>query len=205
MCGIAGLYLPLNVQDKSADIQAMLDIMAHRGPDGEKIYQSDNRRFQAGFKRLAIIDLETGDQPIVEDGGRRVLLGNGEIYNYVELKCTPQARDYPYRSNGDMEVILPLHTVYGKNFVDHLNGMFALSLYEADSHRLTLTRDRLGIKPLYWAEVEGGGVVFASEIKPLMASGLVRPAIDETAVSSYLAHGYVPAHRIFGSATISKS
>lgn len=193
MCGIAGLYLPLNAPERSADIQAMLRIMAHRGPDGEKLYLSDNRRFQAGFKRLAIIDLETGDQPIVEAGARRVLLGNGEIYNYVELKRTAEARDYPYRSNGDMEVILPLHTAFGKNFVDHLNGMFALALYEADTHRLTLTRDRLGIKPLYWAQVEGGGIVFASEIKSLMASGLVRSAIDEAAVSSYLAHGYVPA------------
>ncbi|NQV48827.1 MAG: asparagine synthase (glutamine-hydrolyzing) [Rhodospirillaceae bacterium] len=193
MCGIAGLYLPRDAPDRSADIPAMLRIMAHRGPDGEKQYQSENRRFQAGFKRLAIIDLETGDQPIVEGDGRRVLLGNGEIYNYVELKRTPEVRDYSYQSSGDMEVILPLHTAYGDNFVDYLNGMFALALYEADGHRLTLTRDRLGIKPLYWAEVEGGGIVFASEIKSLMASGLVRQAIDESAVSSYLAHGYVPA------------
>ena len=193
MCGFAGLFLPSNASEKSADIRAMLQVMAHRGPDGEKQYESNNRRFQAGFRRLAIIDLETGDQPIVEDCGRRVLLGNGEIYNYLELKRTPQARDYPYRSKGDMEVILPLHTAYSENFVDLLNGMFALALYEAEPHRLTLTRDRLGIKPLYWAKIDGGGIVFASEIKSLMASGLVHAAIDENAVSSYLAHGYVPA------------
>ena len=156
MCGFAGLFLPTKASEKSADISAMLGIMAHRGPDGEKQYESNDKRFQAGFKRLAIIDLETGDQPIVEDSGRRVLLGNGEIYNYLELKRTPQASDYPYRSSGDMEVILPLHAAYGKNFVDFLNGMFALALYEAEPHRLTLTRDRLGIKPLYWAKISGG-------------------------------------------------
>ena len=193
MCGIAGLFLPYSAKNKSADIRSMLRIMAHRGPDSEKLYYSDNRRFQAGFKRLAIIDLKTGDQPIIEDGGRKVLLCNGEIYNYAELKRTPEARDYTYQSSGDIEVILPLHEAHGSDFVNLLNGMFALALYEADPHRLTLTRDRLGIKPLYWAKVDGGGILFASEIKPLLVSGLIRPAVNEEAVSSYLAHGYVPA------------
>jgi asparagine synthase (glutamine-hydrolysing) len=193
MCGIAGLYLPNSASDKAANIQAMLDIMAHRGPDGEKVYHSDNRRFQAGFKRLAIIDLETGDQPIVENGGRRVLLGNGEIYNYLELRKSSDGRDFPYQTQGDMESVLPLHSAHGKDFVDHLNGMFALALYDRDIHQLILARDRLGIKPLYWAQIDAGGIVFASEIKSLLASGLVRAAIDENAVSSYLAHGYVPA------------
>jgi asparagine synthase (glutamine-hydrolysing) len=193
MCGFAGLFLPTKTSEKTADIGAMLRVMDHRGPDGEKQYESNDKHFQAGFKRLAIIDLETGDQPIVEDSGRRVLLGNGEIYNYLELRRTPQASNYPYRSNGDMEVVLPLHAAYGEDFVDLLNGMFALALYEAEPHRLTLTRDRLGIKPLYWAKVDGGGILFASEIKPLMVSGLIHAAINEDAVSSYLAHGYVPA------------
>ncbi len=193
MCGIAGLFLPHQAKDKSADISAMLQVMAHRGPDSEKIYQSSNRRFQAGFKRLAIIDLETGEQPIVEDGNRRVLLCNGEIYNYKELKRTPETQNYSYQSNGDVEVILPLHSAHGNEFVNLLNGMFAIALYESDTHRLILTRDRLGIKPLYWAEVNGGGIIFASEIKPLLVSGLIHTAVDEQAVSSYLAHGYVPA------------
>jgi asparagine synthase (glutamine-hydrolysing) len=193
MCGFAGLFLPTKASEKSAAIRPMLRVMAHRGPDGEKQYESNNKRFQAGFKRLAIIDIKTGDQPIVEDSGRRVLLGNGEIYNYLDLKRTPQAFNYPYHSNGDMEVILPLHSAFGEDFVDLLNGMFALALYEAEPHRLTLIRDRLGIKPLYWTKVDGGGILFASEIKPLMVSGLVHAEIDEDAVSSYLAHGYVPA------------
>lgn len=193
MCGIAGLFLPSGARQQLANINAMLNVMAHRGPDGEKQYQSADKGFQAGFRRLAIIDLETGDQPIVENGGARVLLGNGEIYNYLELRQQPEGLIYSYQTQGDMESVLPLHSAYGPDFVDHLNGMFALALYERDDHRLTLVRDRLGIKPLYWAEVAGGGIVFASEIKSLFASGLVHPAIDETAVSSYLAHGYVPA------------
>ncbi len=193
MCGIAGLFLPRNARVVTADLPAMLDVMVHRGPDGEKLYQSSDKRFQAGFKRLAIIDLETGGQPIIENHGARVLLGNGEIYNYVELKSTPQAREHPYASSGDMEVILPLHSAFGQDFVNHLNGMFGLALYEKNPHRLTLVRDRLGIKPLYWAQLPGGGVLFASEIKALLASGLLCPVIDEAAVSSYLAHGYVPA------------
>lgn len=193
MCGIAGLFLPNNASEKTADVQAMLQIMSHRGPDGEKLYHSNDKRFQAGFKRLAIIDLETGDQPIIERGGARVLLGNGEIYNYLELRKKPETQNYPYHTKGDMEVILPLHSAFGADFVDHLNGMFALALYERDAHRLTLVRDRLGIKPLYWSEIAGGGIVFASEIKSLLASGLVQVSIDEAAVSSYLTHGYVPA------------
>ncbi len=193
MCGIAGLFLPKAAPKKLANIQAMLDVMTHRGPDGEKQYQSDDGLFQTGFKRLAIIDLKTGDQPIIENGGERVLLGNGEIYNYLELRKRSECRDYPYKSRGDMESVLPLQTAYGSDFVDHLNGMFAIAMYERDKHRLTLVRDRLGIKPLYWANVDGGGIVFASEIKSLLASGLLRPSINEVAVSSYLAHGYVPA------------
>lgn len=193
MCGFAGLFLPSNASEKSANIGAMMQVLEHRGPDGEKQYSSNDKRFQSGFKRLAIIDLETSDQPFVEEGEGRVLLGNGEIYNYLELKRTEQARNYPYRSKGDMEVILPLHTAYSDKFVNLLNGMFALALYEAEPHRLTLTRDRLGIKPLYWANIDGGGILFASEIKPLMVSGLVHTVVNEDAVSSYLAHGYVPA------------
>ena len=193
MCGFAGLFVPSNASEKSADIGAMLKVMAHRGPDGEKQYRSNNKRFQVGFKRLSIIDIDTSNQPFIEDSGRRVLVGNGEIYNYLELKRTPQAYNYHYRSKGDMEVILPLHTAYKEDFVNVLNGMFALALYEAEPHRLTLIRDRLGIKPLYWAKVKGGGIIFASEIKPLLVSRLLNAAINENAVSSYLAHGYVPA------------
>jgi asparagine synthase (glutamine-hydrolysing) len=191
MCGIFGLFLPRAASHLDADLDSMLSALQHRGPDGDETHISEDRRYQAGFRRLAIIDLETGDQPIVERNGARVLMGNGEIYNYLELRKEEPA--YPYQTSGDMEVILPLATRHGDKFVDRLNGMFGLALYEKDPHRLLLVRDRLGIKPIYWAKLPNGGVLFASEIKALFASGLLTPAIDETAVSPYLAHGYVPA------------
>ncbi len=193
MCGLAGVYFPRDGIPVEADLEAMLAVMRHRGPDGVGKFVSDDRRFQIGFARLAIIDLETGDQPIVEGGGRRVLAGNGEIYNYRELRRDPRAKDYEYQTNGDMEVVLPLADAMGEDFVHELMGMYALAMWEADGNRLRLIRDRLGIKPLYWARVQGGGIVFASEIKALFASGLVAPAIDQRSVSAYLGHGYVPA------------
>ncbi len=191
MCGIAGLFLPRNAALIEADTAAMVSVMRHRGPDGEKFHVSDDHRFQAGFARLAIIDLETGEQPIVEDGGRRVLMGNGEIYNYRELRKIENG--YPYLTAGDMEVILPLAARHGDDFLTHLNGIYGLALYRRDDHRLLLARDRLGVKPVYWTRLSGGGVLFASEIKALFASGLVSAEIDEVSVSSYLGHGYVPA------------
>ncbi|NQU68998.1 MAG: asparagine synthase (glutamine-hydrolyzing) [Rhodospirillales bacterium] len=193
MCGLAGLFLPRQANVVEARLDAMVGALRHRGPDGQKTWVSDDRRYQAGFARLAIIDLETGDQPMVESSGSnaRVLMGNGEIYNYVELRA--REAGYRFRSEGDMEVVLPLARRMGPDFVDVLNGIYALALYESEPHRLTLVRDRLGAKPLYWAKTAGGGVLFASEIKALFASGLITPAIDEAAVSSYLAHGYVPA------------
>jgi asparagine synthase (glutamine-hydrolysing) len=193
MCGLAGLFLPRQANVVDARLDAMIAALRHRGPDGEGSWISADHRYQAGFARLAIIDPTTGDQPIVEGEGNsaRVLMGNGEIYNYVELR----ARESGYRfcSDGDMEVVLPLARRLGPKFVDALNGIYALALYESESHQLTLVRDRLGVKPLYWARTAGGGVLFASEVKALFASGLITPEIDETAISSYLAHGYVPA------------
>ncbi|NQU61365.1 MAG: asparagine synthase (glutamine-hydrolyzing) [Rhodospirillales bacterium] len=191
MCGLAGLFFPKNVAPLQADLDAILKVMGHRGPDGEGRFISQDRRYQAGFLRLAIIDLETGDQPIAEDGGKRVLMGNGEIYNYRELRTEEPA--YPYKTSGDMEVVLPLAARLGDDFVNKLNGMFALALYDQSIHRLTLVRDRVGVKPLYWAALPGGGVIFASEIKAIFASGLINPAVNEDAVSLYLSHGYVPA------------
>ncbi|NQV83518.1 MAG: asparagine synthase (glutamine-hydrolyzing) [Rhodospirillales bacterium] len=190
MCGLAGLFLPKGANTVAVDMDAMLRVMTHRGPDGEERHTSADRRYQVGFRRLAIIDLETGAQPIEDRESKLVLAGNGEIYNYRELRQTYQ--DYPWQTTGDMETVLPLVRDKGDAFVHDLNGMYALALYDATAHRLTLVRDRLGIKPLYWAELPGGGILFASEIKALYASGLIRPAINEPAVTAYLTHGWVP-------------
>lgn len=191
MCGIAGVFFPKGCAPKIIDLDAMSAVMRHRGPDGTEQFINTDKSYQAVFNRLAIIDLKTGDQPIVERGGKRVLMGNGEIYNYVELRA--REASYPYQTQGDMEVILPLAMRHGSRFVDAIEGMFALALFDADDHSLTLVRDRFGVKPLYWASLPGGGIVFASEIKALFASGLITPSIDEDAVDAYMLHGYVPA------------
>lgn len=193
MCGLAGVFVPRGAAPVAADVAAMTATIRHRGPDGRGSYASPDRRYRAGFVRLAIIDLATGDQPFADKDGRFVLMGNGEIYNYRELRALPACRDYPFRSQSDMEAILPLMAAEGEAFVHRLNGMFALALYDAREHSLLLVRDRLGVKPLYWAPLAGGGIAFASEPKALFASGLVAPAVDNGAIGTYLAHGWIPA------------
>ena len=193
MCGLVGLFQPRRGPVVEADLAAMLATIRHRGPDGTGLHVSEDRRFQAGFARLAIIDLATGDQPLVEDDGARVLLGNGEIYNYRELRAELTERGHRFRTSGDMEPALALYGERGKDFVHALNGMYALAIYQRDAHRLLLVRDRLGVKPLYWTRLAGGGILFASEIKALFASGLVAAEVDEASVTGFLAHGYVPA------------
>ncbi|MFA6019828.1 MAG: asparagine synthase (glutamine-hydrolyzing) [Rhodospirillales bacterium] len=187
MCGLAGLFLPLGVAPVLADLDAMLSALAHRGPDGEGRHVTPDKRLQIGFRRLAIIDLATGNQPLV--ARNRVLAGNGEIYNYRDLR--KRFASYSYQTEGDMEAALAAYDALGDDFVHEMNGMYGLALY--DQGRLLLLRDRLGIKPLYWARLSNGGILFASEPKALFASGLLTPEVDESAVTSYLAHGYVPA------------
>lgn len=191
MCGIAGVFYPKNCEPQRANLAAMGRAMRHRGPDGEKHHISDDLRYQCVFTRLAIIDVQNSAQPIVSADNKLVLTGNGEIYNYKELRIDEP--DYLYSTKGDMEVILPLYKHHGDKCLDVLNGMFALALFDAGVHQLLLARDHLGIKPLYWTKLQNGGVAFASEIKALFASGLVPPEIDESTIPTYLAHGYIPA------------
>lgn len=191
MCGLAGLFLPDAAPRHHADLDAMLAIMRHRGPDGHGVHHSSDGRYVCGFTRLAIIDLETGDQPIV--AGQQVLCGNGEIYNYHELRT--QCPDWPWRTKGDMEPVLALRQRIGDAFLHHLNGMYALALYDGAQGELLLVRDRMGVKPLYWCRLTGGGILFASEIKSLFASGLMSPQVDESQVGAYLSHGYVPGDK----------
>jgi asparagine synthase (glutamine-hydrolysing) len=193
MCGLVGVFVPRGIEPPAADVMAATAAIRHRGPDGRGSYASPDRRYRAGFARLAVIDLATGDQPLTDASGRFVLMGNGEIYNYRALRAEPLCRDYPFRTASDMEPILPLAAAEGEAFVHRLNGMFALALYDAREHSLLLARDRLGIKPLYWAPLAGGGIAFASEPKALFASGLVAPTVDGDAAGAYFAHGWIPA------------
>ena len=192
MCGFAGLFLPTGSGLVEPQIDDMLEAISHRGPDGNGYYVSDDRRVFIGFVRLAIIDLDTGNQPFRDALTGSVMVGNGEIYNYHELRADPRVSDFVFQSKGDIETAFAHALRTGQKFVNDLRGMFALALVEKNQHRLTLVRDRLGIKPIYWTRISNGGILFASEIKALFASGLVTAEIDENSVNNYLSHGWVP-------------
>jgi asparagine synthase (glutamine-hydrolysing) len=192
MCGLVGMFTPRGRQPERADIDAALSSIRHRGPDGFSDWRNADGSYHAGFARLAIIDLKGADQPLVDPRSGRVLFGNGEIYNYRELRAEAEQAGYSHLTGGDMETALSAMALDRDGFADRLNGMYAIAIYEPEAHELLLLRDRLGIKPLYWAETGSGSLIFASEIKALFATGLITPAIDEAAVNLYLAHGYVP-------------
>ncbi|MEP4379734.1 MAG: asparagine synthase (glutamine-hydrolyzing) [Alphaproteobacteria bacterium] len=180
MCGIAGV---MGADGSTADagvLQRLVDALRHRGPDGEGAYSA--RNVALGQTRLAIIDLETGNQPLYEPGGA-VLVANGEIYNYVELRAQMEGEEFSTQS--DCEPPLHLYRKYGLDFVDHLRGMYAIALYDPIEGQLVLARDPFGIKPLYYAQTDRG-FAFASEPHALIESGMVAPRVNPTALSELL-------------------
>jgi len=187
MCGILGAFsgefpfhtLPLSARN--------LDKMRHRGPDQQGWYVDDHAML--GFRRLAILDVEGGAQPLYSEDEQIVAVVNGEIYNHHELRKDLEAR-HKFRTRVDGEVLIHLYEEKGESFVSDLSGMFAFALYDRRKHKLVLGRDRVGKKPLYYRWTNGT-IFFASEIKPLLQSG--RPPIHRPAISDYLRFGYVPA------------
>lgn len=180
MCGIAGV---MGADGESADagvLARLVDSLRHRGPDGDGAYTA--RNVALGQTRLAIIDLETGNQPLYEPGGA-VLVANGEIYNYVELRAQLDGEAFATRS--DCEPPLHLYRKYGLDFVDHLRGMYAIALYDPIEGQLVLARDPFGIKPLYYAQTDQG-FAFASEPQALIESGMVAPRVNDTARAELL-------------------
>jgi len=161
-------------------LQRLVDSLQHRGPDGEGAYTA--RNVALGQTRLAIIDLETGNQPLYEPGGA-VLVANGEIYNYVELRAQMEGEEFSTQS--DCEPPLHLYRKYGLDFVDHLRGMYAIALYDPIEGQLVLARDPFGIKPLYYAQTDRG-FAFASEPQALIESGMVTPRVNPTALAELL-------------------
>jgi asparagine synthase (glutamine-hydrolysing) len=165
MCGIAGMATP-GQEPPRGWIRAMCDAIRHRGPDGEGIYTAPG--IGLGMRRLAIIDLVTGDQPVRNATGSVQAVFNGEIYNYRELRAELLAKGYALRGQGDSEVIPHLYDEYGPGFVSRLNGMFAIALWDSREQRLLLARDRVGIKPLFYS-ARHGNLYFASEVKSILA------------------------------------
>ena len=185
VCGILGLAAAGPIDPARLDA---VELMRHRGPDGEGRYTSGPIGLAA--RRLAVIDLQTGDQPVANEAGDIVCVLNGEIYNYRELRSELGAAGHVFRGQGDVEVVPHLYEEHGDAFLDRLRGMFALALWDERRRRLLVARDRFGIKPLYLAEVDGA-LAFASEIAPLVALD-AGTELDPQAIADYLAFGYVP-------------
>lgn len=186
MCGIAGIVAPEAERHRDA-LQRMTDALTHRGPDGEGRHFFQNCAL--GHRRLAIIDIESGAQPMRSQDGRVAVTFNGEIYGYQELRSRLSA--YPFRTHSDTEVILALYAHYGDQALTHLPGMFAFAIWDEATQELFCARDRFGEKPFYYAIGRGGEFIFASEIKSIIASGLAEPVLDALAVTRYLRKQYV--------------
>ena len=182
MCGIAGI-----IAESPADrdrMPAMLEALRHRGPDGEGMY--DDGHAVLGHRRLSIIDLEGGRQPLVNAEGTIALVCNGEIYNYVELRRDLEARGHRFLTHSDCEVIIGLYEIYQDRLLEHLRGMFAFALWDGRRQRLLVARDHLGQKPLFYTW-RRGTLAFASEIKGLLAFDSALRALNLPALDQYLA------------------
>jgi asparagine synthase (glutamine-hydrolysing) len=146
------------------------------------------------MRRLSIIDLKTGDQPVFSEDGSVVAMQNGELYNYREVRNELEKKGYRFTTKTDTEIIPHLYQEYGEDFVDHINGMFAIALWDSRRTKLILARDRFGEKPLYYG-VFDGKLIYASELKALLAHPSVKPELDLDALRHYLSYDYVPAPR----------
>ncbi len=194
MCGIAGLFhLGTPKPVDPARVRQMSDTLAHRGPDGSGVWTAQG--VGLGHRRLSIIDVEGSPQPMHSPDGRATIVFNGEIYNFAELRSELTQRGARFATDGDTEVILAAWQQWGPDCLKRFNGMFAFALYDHRDRTLFLARDRLGVKPLFTAELSDGSLAFASELKGLLAHPLLRRDIDPLAVEDYLAWGYVPDHR----------
>jgi asparagine synthase (glutamine-hydrolysing) len=197
MCGICGIAWSEPARPVAPALLArMTEVLRHRGPDGDGFYCAPG--IGLGFRRLAIVDLATGDQPIANEDGSVVVVCNGEIYNHVELRRELAAAGHRFRTGSDAEVIVHLYEAHGDGFLAHLRGMFGLALWDAREQRLLLARDRLGIKPLHYA-ITPAGLVFGSEQKAIFASGEVEPRHDIQALGQLFSYGRIVGARTFAS------
>ena len=182
MCGIAGIYNFKKKENHTRAFRAMSEAIAHRGPDADGFFADETTTI--GQRRLSIIDLSAAaNQPLYDPTGRYVLVFNGEIYNFREV--IPLLPEYHFQTKSDSEVLLAAYAKWGKNCLAHLNGMFAFAIYDKMAGTLFVGRDRLGIKPFYYYQ-DGERFVFSSEIRSMLASGLVPRRVDREALRNYL-------------------
>jgi asparagine synthase (glutamine-hydrolysing) len=190
MCGICGFVSTAGWS--TATLQGMNDVIFRRGPDGEGVLHAGP--VGLAMRRLAIIDVDGGWQPVYNEDRSVAVVFNGEIYNFKALREGLRARGHQFRTNSDTEVIVHLYEEKGADLVNDLEGMFAFALWDARQEKLLLARDRLGIKPLYVAQLPGG-VLFGSEIKSLLSTGLVPLDIDWQAMDEFFTYTFIPAPR----------
>lgn len=190
MCGIAGIVAPEAVRHREA-VRRMIDSLKHRGPDASGCHFFPDCAL--GHRRLSIVDLDTGQQPMLSPVTGAGVTFNGELYGYKEIRASHP--DYPFRTASDTEVILALYEQHRNDFVQRLPGMFAFALWDDGRKELVCARDRFGEKPFYYAFGSNGELLFASEIKGILASGLVRPVLSKDSVAHYMKFLYVHPHR----------
>ena len=192
MCGIAAI-----INSAGAPRDGVIDRMArrldHRGPDAIRSIRLSG--CDLGHTRLSIIDLSGGSQPMADETERFWIVFNGEIYNYRELYGQLEALGWKFRTRSDTEVLLRAYQQWGEDCPKHLNGQFAFVIWDTTQQKAMAARDRMGEKPLYWAKGSKGDLVFASEIKSLLVSGLVEPRVDRIAIDGYLGLSYIPPDR----------
>lgn len=187
MCGIFGYFDAQDYSLTPSQLQAMGNVISYRGPDGQGIFQRSG--LALGNQRLAILDIENGQQPFISDDEQIVVVQNGEIFNHVELADELNGTDFECRTHCDTEVLLRLYQKYGIDFVSKLNGMFAIAIWDNTQKALYLIRDRVGEKPLHY-HYNAGRIVFGSEIKSILAAGIDKK-LDHNALDSYLSFNYV--------------
>ncbi|MFI5344631.1 MAG: asparagine synthetase B family protein, partial [Chlamydiales bacterium] len=191
MCGICGQYnFKEQAPVKFEDIQRMTKTLVHRGPDDEGFYLSGPLGF--GFRRLSIIDLDGGHQPMSDSEESVWVVFNGEIYNFPELKRELENQGHVFRTKCDTEAIIHGYKQWGDEVFNHLNGMFGLAIWDVRKRRLLVVRDPMGIKLIYY-KIEGGTVYFGSEIRPILAATGERPNIDATSLNLFLRYRYTPS------------
>lgn len=186
MCGLVGIVdISLSPERANSSLQQMMAVLEHRGPDGGGAFNAPDCGIYLGHRRLAIIDPEHGRQPMTSDDGQLTVVFNGAVYNYLELRRELIGKGHPIRSYSDTEVLLYAYREWGEHCVDRFLGMFAFALFDRGNRRLFCARDRIGIKPFYYA-FDGTALIFASEIKAILASGHVQATPNMAGLQDYL-------------------
>lgn len=193
MCGINGLLTTDSSFNIETAIHRMNDLIVHRGPDDDGVFVDPNVHLAMGMRRLSIIDLEGGAQPIYSNNGNLVIVFNGELYNYKELKKELVSLGVCFESTSDTEVVLKMYEHFGLDSLKRLNGMYGFSIYDKSKHKILVVRDRLGEKPIYYLQNQKY-IIWASELKSIRDSGNIKKfQIDDDALSLFLSLGYIPA------------